>query len=642
MWHYPKIEVNLRFLLSKTKRYKYVRRLSVMKIRVADYIISKLHEAGADHSFMVTGGMIMHLTDAVLVNKKMKYTCCHHEQSAAMAADAYGRYTNNLGLAIVTAGPGALNTITGVVGGYVDRAPMIILAGQSKVSQATVVATRQFALQGFNNLPIFKNFTKYAVMLTDVTKVRYEIEKAIYLAKEAPVGPVYIECPIDIQAATFDPEECVGYKIKNQISTLAEQFSQNNNLEKEFTKLTDLILNAKRPIILAGAGVRLSSAINELHSFVEKFNIPIITSRLGMDLIGDNHSHFVGRPGTYGDRPANFAIQNADLFIVIGCRLGMGIIGYGDPKLFAPHAVKIGIDVDEQELNKPGVVYDLKFLADAKDFLRETISRLENVIANKKSGSNIFSFRENWHKQTKIWKEKYPVDLPEYANEKEGINSYHFTRLFSEKLDSNAVVLLDTGSCFHVHAQAFKVKFGQRHIITGGLSTMGYSPASIGVARANEGKDVYCITGDGSIQMNLQEFETIAHNKLPIKTIIYNNNGYLLIRHTQKNFCDGRLIGEGPETGVGFPDFSKIANAFGIHYIRINNLSEFESKINELKNYSGPVICEVINPEWQLLIPRVASKQLEDGRMISMPYDDMFPFLDRDEYEQNCVWRENK
>ncbi|MBF0206344.1 MAG: thiamine pyrophosphate-binding protein [Oligoflexia bacterium] len=604
---------------------------STRQIRVSDYIIQHVYAAGAKDAFLVTGGMIMHLTDAILNHKEMKFYCCQHEQAATMAAEAYGRYNNRLGLVVATAGPGALNTITGVVGAYVDRSPLIILAGQAKVSQAIVSTPRQFALQGFNNIPIFKNITKYSVILTDISKVKYEVEKAIHMAQEAPVGPVYIECPIDIQGATFNPDQYEGFTpVKEADPKLTKLTPQTDLLIDD---LVNRIKQSKRPMILAGAGVRLSNSINLFHKFIELCNMPALTSRLGMDLIEHDHPLFVGRPGTYGDRPANFTIQNCDLFITVGCRLGIGIVGYGDPKLFAPHAYKVAVDVDEKEINKPSVKFDCGIVIDAKIFFEKILEKLGN-----------WKFHNlDWVSQTQNWKKRYPVDLPEYKDEKEGMNSYRFTRLLSEKMSEGDTFLVDTGSCFHVFAQSFQVKKNQRHIITGGLSTMGYSPASIGVAvahaRESSKKDVFCISGDGSIQMNLQEFSTIAHYKLPIKTIIYNNNGYLLIRHTQKNFCAGRLIGESKETGVGFPDLSKIAYAYGIHHIKISNESEFNDKIDELIHIEGPVICEVMNPAWQLLIPRVSSKQLEDGSMVSMPYDDMFPFLDRKDYENNCLWK---
>jgi len=592
-----------------------------MKMRVADFLTAKLYDAGGEHVFLITGGMIMHLTDALLQHGKQKFTCCHHEQAAVMAADSYGRFTGKLGVAYVTAGPGALNTLTGVVGAYVDSSPCIIVAGQSKVAQAKVTGPRQFALQGFNTLPIFKNVTKYAVMLDDVSKVRYEVEKCIYLATSHRVGPVWIECPVDIQGAIFDPDDYEGFSLPS------EKNDDSKRLQEQVELVKNAILKSRMPCILVGAGVRLSGAIESLHKLLDRTGIPVMTSRLGMDLIDHEHLLFVGRPGTYGDRAANFTIQNSDLLLNIGCRLGIGLVSY-EYQNFACHAKKIVVDIDESELTKPSVVPDIAIHADACVFIDRLIERLGSYHLDNK----------RWVEQTQIWKRKYPVDLPEYAKEKEGINSYHFIRLFSERMPNDSVFVLDTGSCFHVYAQAFKVKFGQRHIITGGLSTMGYMPGVIGVATAHHGKEVYCITGDGSIQMNLQELQTIVHNKLPAKIIVFNNNGYLLIRHTQKNFMDGRFIGESTDTGVSFPDMKKIAKAYGIPFIRISKLSELDRKLTTLMKHEGNVICEVMTPPNQLLIPRVASKKLDDGTMISMPYDDMFPFLSRNEYEENCVF----
>lgn len=562
----------------------------------------------------------MHLTDALLQHGKQKFVCCHHEQAAAMAAEAYGRYTGTLGVAYVTAGPAALNTLTGVVGAYVDRSPCVIVAGQSKVSQAKVTGPRQFALQGFNTLPLFRQVTKYAVMLDDIRRVRYEVEKCIYMAMSHPVGPVWIECPIDIQAAMFDPEEYDGF--------VPSQHDQNRlSLLSQVDEVVAAIKASRRPVFLFGAGVRLSGAIKDINELLESVNIPVLTSRLGMDLLEDDHPLFVGRPGTYGDRPANFTIQNSDLLISVGCRLGVGLVGY-DYLNFAPYARKVIVDIDASELDKPSIIPDIAIQADAREF----IGFLTQHLGDYRFGNQL------WVNQTRNWKSRYPVDLPEYANEKDGVNSYYFMSAFSEAMDEGDIFVLDTGSCFHVHAQAFKVKRNQRHIITGGLSTMGYMPGAIGVAAASQGRNVYCITGDGSIQMNLQELETIIHNKLPIKIILLNNNGYLLIRHSQGNFMGGRLIGESSATGVSFPDMEKIAFAYGIGYQKIAALSELDAGLTRLKQHCGPLICEVMTPENQLLIPRVASKVMPDGTMASMAYDDMYPFMSREEYAANCVY----
>lgn len=589
-----------------------------MKIRVADYLTNKLYEAGGEVVFLITGGMIMHLTDALKVHGRQRYICCHHEQAAVMAAEAYGRMTGKLGVAYVTAGPGALNTLAGVVGAYVDSSPCIIVSGQSKVSQSTVTSCRQFALQGFNTLPIFKQVTKYAIMLTDVTRVKYEVEKCIQMAKAPRVGPVWIELPIDIQGATFDPDDYEGY--------VPELQTPEENDWKQIEKVAACLKASRRPCLLAGAGVRLAGAVDDYNSFVRDFCIPTITSRLGMDLTGYDNPFFVGRPGTYGDRPANFSVQNSDLFISVGSRLSIGMVGY-DFEHFAENAQKIMVDVDLRELEKPAVRPDIPVRMDAKLFFQ----MLREALGDFKFDN------QTWIDQTRFWKKNYLVDLPEYKNEPEGINSYHFMTRLSEYAGSDEVFVCDTGSCFHVFAQAFRVKNGQRHIITGGLSTMGYCPASIGVAMAAEGRDVYCITGDGSLQFNLQEFQTIVHNRLPIKTIILNNNGYLLIRHTQNNFQGGRLIGTHAETGVSFPDMKKIANAYGIKYISAARLDELDFALEELFKYKGPVIFEVMTPQNQMLIPRVASKKMDDGSMVSMPYDNMFPFLPSEEYERNCV-----
>lgn len=590
-----------------------------MKMRVADYITNALYEAGGKNVFLVTGGMIMHLTDALYQHEKQTYVCCHHEQAVAMAAEAYGRYTGELGVAYVTAGPGALNTITGVAGAFIDSSPSIIVAGNSKVSLAKIKGPRQFPLQGFDSLPIFDRITKYAVMLDDISIVKYEVQKCIYIAKSHRVGPVYLEVPVDLQGATFDPDLYEDY-----VPETTEEVCSDTDIKIELVK--EALLNSKRPCLLVGAGVRLAGAIEELMTFTKKTGIPVLTSRLGMDLIDFHHHQFVGRPGTYGDRPANFTVQNADLLIVVGCRLGIGLVGY-DFEDFGKKAKKIIVDIDELELSKPSVIPDVAIKEDAKVFFDKMNAVIENCTFN-------YSV---WMDQTQLWKRKYPVDLPEYSEETQGINSYRAMTRFSERVGAEGTFVVDTGSCFHVHAQAFKVKLGQRHIITGGLSTMGYTPAAIGVSVANGGKEVYCITGDGSFQMNLQELQTIAHYKLPIKFFLLNNGGYLLIRHTQNNFMEGRYIGESSDSGVGFASLEKIAETFGLGYMRISNLKELDEKIDDFIHYKGAMICEVITPSNQLLIPRVASEKLEDGTMISKAYDDMFPFLSREEYNTNCL-----
>lgn len=595
-----------------------------MKMKVADYLTQELAKASDNKIFMITGGMIMFLTDAVYKmhkNNNLDFYCFHHEQAASMAAEAYGRASGKLGVTYVTAGPAALNTLNSVVGAYVDRSPCIIVSGQSKVEQTKVTGPRQFALQGFNTLPIFEQVTKYAVILDDIAMVKYEIQKAIYLALQQPVGPVWIECPLDIQGSTFDPEEYDNFiqPIKNQ-----KRYS-----DKDIQVIITELMKANRPVILAGAGIRQSKTIDALHILSKLLNIPLLTTRMGMDIIDNNDNCFVGKPGTYGDRTGNYTVQNSDALLVLGCRLSIGLIGH-DYASFAINSKRIIVDVDTKEFDKPSIFdTDICIEANLQDLLPDLIEAI------KKSNYDSSKYKQ-WLNITKKWQIKYPVDLEEYKGLEE-LNSYHFMGQFSKKVDKDALFAIDTGSCFHVHAQAFKVKYGQRHIITGGLSTMGYSPSSIGVAVSVSGtkKDIYCISGDGSIQMNIQEFQTISNYQLPIKTIIINNDGYLLIRHTQKNFCEGRMIGEGSTNGVGLPSMKKVADLYDIKYMSIKSTKELSLKLDELINHKGPLICEVFTPREQLLIPRVASKKLDDGKIISMPYDDMFPFLDKAEYEEN-------
>lgn len=588
-----------------------------MRMRVADYITHSLYDEGGETVFLVTGGMIMHLTDALYQHGRQEYVCCHHEQAAAMAAEAYGRMTGKLGVAYVTAGPGALNTITGVTGAYVDSSPMVVVGGNSKVALAQIKGPRQFSLQGFDSLEIFRQITKYAVRLEDISQVKYEVEKCIYLAKNGRVGPVYLEVPVDLQGAVFDPDAFTGF---TEPSEAVPEIT-----DAELEQVISALKRSRRPCLLAGAGVRHGDAIEAMHTFADKTGIPVLTSRLGMDLIDHEHPLFVGRPGTYGDRAANFTVQNCDLLLTVGCRLGIGLVGYEFAD-FAKKAFKIHVDIDSKELNKPSVIPDIPIQGEALTFFSRLTALWE--------GNSLYT---DWARQTQVWKQRYPVDLPEYDDDSSGLNSYRFMTRFSERAPQDALFVVDTGSCFHVHAQAFKVKAGQRHLITGGLSTMGYTPGAVGASVAAGRREVYCVTGDGSFQMNLQELQTIRHHQLPVKFILFNNGGYLLIRHTQSNFMGGRYLGEGPNSGVSFVPFDRIAETFGFGYLRISQLEGLEEQLEELFSRPGPMICEIMTPTDQLLIPRVSSRQLEDGTMVSTAYDDMFPFLPRDEYQSNCL-----
>ena len=591
-------------------------------MNVSEYIFDFLAKKSIDTTFMVTGGQAMFLNDAMGKNKNYNIICTHHEQSAAMSADAYGRIKNKPAIVLVTAGPGSVNAMNGVVGGYTDSAPMIVVSGQAALSFVKYqeeTKIRQYGIQGINIKPIVENITKYFITIDNPQKVKYYIEKAYYYATTGRPGPVWIDVPLDIQKAEVDETCLIEYAYEKEKEG---RVSLSQAVKHSYEQL----MKVKRPVLLVGQGVSLANARDEFRKFIDKAQIPVITSRLGIDLLESYNDLYVGRPGNYGERSANFAIQNADLILSIGCRLSSSLVGH-NPKVFGKNAYKIVIDIDQKELDKPGVKIDYSGKLDCKDFLQKMLSEYSTY--------NIPRYCE-WVNVCKTWKEKYQVVLEEYKDEKP-VNSYYFVNKLSKLANSDTAILVDTGSCFHVACQSWKIKKGQRYLTTGGLSSMGYWVAGIGACMANDKKDTIVITGDGSLQMNIQEFATIKHNNLPIKVFILNNNGYLLIRHTQRNFMENRFIGEGPESGVWCPDSLNIAKAYGIKGVRIDSTDRIEDKIKEVLEYDGPVICDVMTPEWQLLIPRIASDRLPDGTLVSRNYEDMFPYLPKDELKENML-----
>lgn len=591
-------------------------------MKVADFIFDFLAKKGADTVFMVSGGQAMFLVDAVGRNSRLKVVCTHHEQAAGMAAEAYGRITGKPGIALVTAGPGGMNVINGLVGGWTDSSPMFVISGQSALScvryqQKTSI--RQYGIQGIYIQPFVEKATKFFVTVEDPAKILFYMQKAYHLALSGRPGPVWIDVPLDIQGMEV-PKKLLG-------EYPAETPVHNNRLLKsQVARTMELLAASQRPLFLVGQGVRIAGALNEFHSLVEKLKISVLTSRLGIDLIHSDSPYYVGRPGNYGERAAHFAIQNADLILSVGCRLASATVGHNS-RDFGRNAVKVVVDIDTEELEKPGVDIAIKVNDDARRFLSQMLEHTE-----KESCSLPDCGR--WLDRCNDWKRRYPVVLDSYRKETP-VNSYHFSDVLSRMADKNDMVLVDTGSCFHVACQAWKVKQGQRFLTTGGLSSMGYWVAGIGACLANNRKNTIVITGDGSLQMNLQELATLKHYNLPVKVIVFNNNGYLLIRQTQKNFMEGRLVGEGPETGVWCPDSLRIAEAYGIKGVRIESPEGMEEKIREVLEYDGPVVCDVITPEWQLIIPRLSSEKRSDGTLVPKPYEDMYPFLDREELEEN-------
>jgi len=603
-----------------------------MKTRVADYIAKFIYEKGIKDVFLLSGGGIMNLTDGLVCNKNLNYYCMHHEQAISMAIEAYGRLTNNLGVGYFTTGPGATNALTGLAGAWLDSSPCLFISGQAKRKEAVykqnIPGLRQVGVQEINILPIVEPITKYAAFIDNPDDIRYHLEKAFYLAKKARPGPVWLDIPADVQGAIIDSDNLRSFQP-------SEDAPEKPVLhKKDVNEIVRLIGSSSRPVILIGQGVRIAGAGADLLKFVERHSIPVITTFLGIDVIENNHPCYVGRIGIKGTRAGNLAMQNADLLISIGTSLPIAEIGY-EYDQFARDAKKIVVDIDLTSHKKKTIKIDKLVEADAKDFLKKLDSLLSE--RDKKSKSKQLAFGE-WLSKCISWRKKYPVCLPEYERLKGKINIYYFIDRLCRKLNKNDVVVTDAGSAFYAGSQAVIIRKGMRYITSGGFATMGYSlPASIGLSAALGNKRIMCINGDGSFQQNIQELQTIVHYKFPIKIFVLNNDGYLSIRFTQERYFDKRLIGESAKSGVSFPDAKKIAKAYGIKFVRVSQNSKLDSVLDKVISYDGPVICEIITPAKQLIIPTIMSIKKEDGTMVSKPLEDMYPFLDRDEFNDEMV-----
>lgn len=591
-------------------------------IRVTDYIAEYIYKLGVKEVFMVSGGGMMFLSDSVAKHSHLKAICNHHEQASAMAAVSYAKYNENFGAAYVTTGCGGTNAITGLLGAWQDNVPCIFISGQCKRKETirnSGLKLRQFGVQEADIISIVESLTKYAVMVNNPEDIAYHLDKAVYLAKTGRPGPVWLDIPMDVQGAIIDEEKLQRFS-KNSI----DKEYKEEPTDEEMAKISEYLGNSKRPIIIAGQGIRLSKAIPQFKAFIEHYKIPVVASRLGIDLLSSGHPLFIGRIGNKGDRAGNFAVQNSDLVIAIGSRLSVSSTGH-EYHNFAREARIVVVDIDSEEHKKNTVKIDLFINSDAKKFLE----KIEYCSAPD---------TKDWIQKCLEWKVKYPVCLQEYADDKDGINLYYFVDRLSKKMKPDAVIISDAGSAFYAVSQGIYLKEGQRYITSGGQAEMGYTiPASIGISIARENGEVIGITGDGSFQMNLQELQTIVHYDLPIKIFVWNNDGYLSIRATQSKFFEGRFIGTDKTSGVSFPELEKIAYAYGIKYLKLSRIDKLDETIEEILNYPKAVVCEVMCIRDQEIIPTVSSFKKEDGTMASKPLEDMYPFLDREEFLGNMI-----
>lgn len=607
-------------------------------MRVADYIALRLADAGLTHVFMVTGGGAMHLNDGFGRQKRLTTVCFHHEQGCAMAADGYARLGGKPAILNVTTGPGGINALNGVFGAYTDSLPMIVVSGQ--VRRETIagnfpIGLRQLGDQEVDIVRMVGGITKYAVMVQDAGRIRYELELAIHLATSGRPGPVWIDVPIDIQGSQIDPDALEGFdpatahdRVAAITPTEADAL-EDDALRQAARQVVEGLRGATRPCVMPGTGVRIAGCADLFLDVAERIGAPVATAFNAHDLMANGHPLYAGRPGTVGDRPGNFAVQNADFLLVLGCRLNIRQISYNWSS-FARAARVAMVDIDRAELEKPTLSIDLPIHADLTRFLtalREELAGYQRPAAHADYVA--------WCKQRLA---RYPVVLPEYRKNTGFVNHYCFGEaLFAGMADDDVVVTGDGTACV-VTFQSADIRGSQRLFSNSGSASMGYDvPAAIGAYYANGGRRVISLAGDGSIMMNLQELQTIVGLNLPVKVFVLNNDGYLSIRSTQQNYFADNIVGCGPESGVTFPDFVKLAAALGFGTRRISSLDELDRGIAETLAADGPQLCEVMLDPDQAFAPKLSSRRLDDGRMVTSPLEDLAPFLPRDELAENML-----
>jgi len=597
-----------------------------MTKKVAHIIADFLVEKGVKHVFTVTGGGAMHLNDALGHKEGLISIYNHHEQASSIAAEGYARLTGDIAVCCVTSGPGGTNAITGVMGGYLDSIPMFVLSGQVKRETtlwSTDVPLRQLGDQEFPIIDSVKNMTKYAVMVTEPKDILYHLEKAWYLANNGRKGPVWLDIPLDVQAAKVEVEELRLFeKEEEEKLEVVKGFD-----DAMLAELLGKIEGARRPVILAGTGVRLAGAADKLLKAADKLKIPVVTAWNAHDLMTDDNPWYCGRPGTVGTRGGNFVVQSADLLLVLGCRMNIRQISY-NYKEWAKDAYKIAVDIDAAELDKPTIDIDMKINADVSDVL-------DKIIASDYEAGDRHAKWVSWGREIDA---RFPACAASYNEEKDAINPYVYIDRMTKVLDEGDKVICGNGSACVITFQGMHIKKDQRLFTNSGCAAMGYGfPAAVGCAAAMRDLDnnsrVICVDGDGSFQMNLQELQTVVYNKLNLKTFIINNNGYHSIRQTQTNLFEPPLVGVCDGNGLSFPDLEKLAAAYNMRYVRIDKVDEIEAKTLEALAGEDPVLCEVVVSDKQNFAPKLSSKVLPDGRIVSPPIDDMFPFLEREEYE---------
>ena len=610
-----------------------------MKQKVSDYIADYIAEWGIRDVFTVTGGGAMHMNDAFGHHPKLHCTYQHHEQACAMAAEAYARMDNRMAAVCVTTGPGATNAITGVLGGWMDSIPMLVFSGQARYA-TTVAASglklRSMGVQECNIVPVVTSITKYAQMIIHPEDIRYHLEKALYMAVNGRPGPVWLDIPLDVQGAVIDTEKLRGYDPQENPKEKPAEISQDI-----IQQILDKIEKSRRPVLFPGNGVRLAGAMDDFQKLVNILGVPVITGMSSVDAMESEHPYFAGRSGGTGTRPGNFALQNSDVLLSIGNRQGFAQTGF-QYQDWARGSYTILNDIDENELKKPSLHVSLPVCGDAGDLIRKLIC--EAKLRGADETNPLFKGRD-WIRQCQVWKQKYPVvTAKHYETVEEGCtNIYAFYEELSKAMQEGQTLMVSVGTSRVAGSQAFRVKKGQRFITNPNTASMGFClPAATGICVAQPGKPVVCVTGEGSLQMNLQELQTIWQNRLPVKLFVINNQGYHSIRQTQQSYFEPPLVGVGAESGdLSFPDLSKIIPAYGFSYRAVHAAEELPETLHQVLEETGASVCEVFVTKYQKTEPKTSAKKLPDGSMVSAPLEDMYPFLSKEELEENMFTETN-
>ena len=590
--------------------------------KLSDYVIEFVAGTGVKHIFMLAGGGSMHLVDSLGRHPGLEYVCCLHEQACAFAAEHYAEYTGGLGVALVTTGPGGTNAVTGVAAAWLESASCLFLSGQAK--RADLIGStgvRSMGQQEIDIVAVVKPITKFAVTVLDPSAIRYQLEKAVYLATHGRRGPVWIDIPLDVQAAMIDETSLPGFVPPPAV--------EDAGLERQVSAAIDLINQARRSVLFLGNGARAAQATGALRQLVDLLKIPVLVTWKIADFLPEADPYYAGRPGAIGQRGANFTQQNADCIVVLGARLDRPQTAFSHAN-FARAASKILVDVDPAELGKIDTEIQVPVCADASMFIGEFL---------RQAGRLKPIDRSRWVERARQWSERYPVVLPEYWDATGAVNTYVLMDVLSDELsETDVIVPGSSGPCSDIFMQAFRVKAGQRIVNAPGLGAMGTGlPGSIGACLASGRRRTVNINGDGGFQLNVQELETVRRLNLPIKFFVLSNGGYASIMASQRNYFGGRFVGSEPSSGLTFPDIEKVAAAFGLPTAHIYNHGGLRQGVREVLAHEGPIVCAVDTSAGEATAPRVTSSIRPDGVIVSKPMEDMWPFLSREEFLSNMI-----